>query len=100
MFEEELVPLPTDIFRLLRDHISNYCGIFFDDNSILIVERRLNRRLRLNRLKSFREYYRLLLYDKKRDDELQEIVDILTVNETYFFRGESQLTAFREEILT
>ena len=99
MFEEELVRLPTDIFRLIRDYISNYYGIYFDDNSVPIVERRLNRRLSLHRLKNFREYYRLLLYDKKRDEELQEIIDILTVNETYFFRGDSQLTAFKEEVL-
>jgi hypothetical protein len=33
MFNDELIPLPEDIFRLLRDFIHDYCGIFFDDGS-------------------------------------------------------------------
>jgi chemotaxis protein methyltransferase CheR len=99
VFDEELIPLPQDVFRLIRDYIGSYCGIYFEDASRSVVERRLNRRLSVNHLRDFREYYRLLLYDKKRDDELQEIIDILTVNETYFFRGESQLAAFKDEIL-
>lgn len=64
-----------------------------------MIERRLNRRVSVNCLKNFREYYRLLLYDRKRDEELQEVIDILTVNETYFFRGDPQLKAFSEEVL-
>lgn len=99
MLEEGLIPLPTDVFRLIRDFIRDYCGIYFDEESKFIVERRLNNRLRLHHMKDFREYYHFLLYDKKRDDEIQAIIDILTVNETYFFREKSQLTAFSEEIL-
>ena len=99
MFEEEVILLPTDIFRLIRDFIKDYCGIYFDDKSKYIVERRLNRRLKVHHMKDFREYYRLLMYDKKRDEELQEIIDILTVNETYFFREQNQLAAFSEEIV-
>lgn len=99
MFEEENIFLPTDIFRLIRDFIRNYCGIYFDDKSKYILERRLNRRLKVNHLKDFREYYRLLMYDKNRDKELREIIDVLTVNETYFFRERNQLTAFSEEII-
>lgn len=99
MFEEEIIPLADDAFRLIRDYLSDYCGLYFDEKSKSIFERRLNRRLKLNHLKDFREYYRLLLYDLKRDEELQAIVDILTVNETYFFRGEAQMAAFRDEIL-
>ena len=33
MFEEQIIPLPDDVFRLLRDFIHGYCGIFFDDGS-------------------------------------------------------------------
>lgn len=99
MFEEEIIPLSEDAFRLIRDYLSDYCGLYFDEKSKPIFERRLNRRLKLNHLKDFREYYRLLLYDVKRDEELQAILDILTVNETYFFRGEAQMPAFRDEIL-
>lgn len=99
MFDEEIILLPTDIFRLIRDFIKDYCGLYFDDKSKYIVERRLNRRLKIHHLKDFREYYRLLMYDRRRDEELQAIIDILTVNETYFFREQNQLVAFSEEIV-
>ncbi|MCX5720179.1 MAG: protein-glutamate O-methyltransferase CheR [Nitrospirae bacterium] len=100
MFEkEELIDLPEDVFRLLRDLIRDYCGIYFNDDSRYLLEKRLSRRVRSHHLSSFRDYYRFLLYDKSRDEELSLIMDILTVNETYFFREQGQLKTFSEEIL-
>lgn len=100
MFDKEgTIHLTEDVFRLLRDFIKDYCGIYFDDSSRFILERRLQRRLRLRLLDDFRDYYRFLLYDKKKDEEIKEAIDLLTVNETYFFREQNQLKAFGEEIL-
>lgn len=100
MFDKEgTIHLTEDVFRLLRDFIKDYCGIYFDDSSRFILERRLQRRLRLRLLDDFRDYYRFLLYDKKKDEEIKEAIDLLTVNETYFFREQNQLKAFSEEIL-
>lgn len=86
-------------FRLLRDLVYEYCGIFFQDEVKYLLERRLNARLREHTLKSFNEYYRYLRYSPSRSRELEEIVELLTTNETYFFREEYQLKAFSEEIL-
>jgi len=99
MLTENIIPLPDDVFRLLRDFIHDYCGIFFDDGSKFLVERRLNRRLEQHQLKTFEEYYHFLRYDRRREEELAVLVDNLTTNETYFFRESAQLTAFTEEIL-
>lgn len=99
MFEEQIIPLPDDVFRLLRDLIHEYCGIYFDDGSKYLLERRLSRRLQQRQLRSYDEYYRFLRYDRKRDEEMSILVDNLTTNETYFFRELPQLTAFSEEIL-
>lgn len=98
MAEETPIPLTEEVFRLLRDLIKDYCGIYFDDSSIYLLENRLSRRLKLHNLDNFRDYYRLILYDKYRDEELSAIMDVLTINETYFFREESQLKALSEEI--
>ena len=99
MFEEQITSLPDDVFRLLRDFIHGYCGIYFDDGSKYLLERRLARRLELHRLRSFEEYYHFLRYDRKREEELTALIDNLTTNETYFFRENAQLHAFSEEIL-
>jgi chemotaxis protein methyltransferase CheR len=93
------LPLSPDVFRLLRDLIREYCGIFFDDASRFLLERRLSRRVKAQHLSDFRDYYRFLLYDRRREEELTAIVDLLTVNETYFFREQNQLKAFSDEIL-
>ncbi len=97
--EKDIIELQPDVFRLLRDFISDTCGLYFDDKMKYKLENRLNRRLKLYHIKDFREYYRFLKYSEKRNDELRDIVDILTVNETYFFREQDQLTAFSKEIL-
>jgi chemotaxis protein methyltransferase CheR len=100
MFEkEEIIPLEEDVFRLLRELIRDYCGIYFDDDMRYLIEKRLSRRVKYHHFNKFRDYFRYLLYDRNRDEELASIVDILTVNETYFFREQNQLKAFSEEVL-
>ena len=95
---EGMVMMSDDVFRLMRDLISEYCGIYYDDESKYIMERRLNRRLQVCGMQDFQDYYRFLLYNRDRENELAEIIDILTVNETYFFRENKQFDALLEEI--
>lgn len=93
------IPMSSEEFRLLRDLVYGYCGIFFQDDVTYLLERRLNPRLRQLDLGSFTEYYRYLRFSPKRRQELEEIVELLTTNETYFFREKYQLKAFSDEIL-
>lgn len=86
-------------FRLIRDYIYNHCGLSFDGSSKFLLEKRLSSRVKFHRLKGFKEYYRFLRYDPKASEELSAAIDILTTNETYFFRELCQLKAFSEEIL-
>ncbi len=97
--KEEIIPLEEDVFRLIRDLLRDFCGIYFDDDSRYLLEKRLSRRVKKHHFGNFRDYYRFLLYDKQRDEELSSITDVLTVNETYFFREQNQLKTFGEEIL-
>ena len=86
-------------YRLLRELIYKHCGLTFDDHSRYLLEKRLSNRLFKHQINDFQRYYHFLMYDKNRDEELKEIIDLLTVNETYFFREDRQLKAFSEEIL-
>ncbi len=100
MFErEDIIPLSDDVFRLIRDIIKDYCGLYFDDGSRYLLEKRLARRIQNLHLDDFRDYYRFIRYDRNSEAELAAIIDVLTVNETYFFREQNQLRAFSEEIL-
>jgi chemotaxis protein methyltransferase CheR len=90
-----------EVFRLLRDLIYDYCGIHFSEDNAYIIHRRLQPRLDALALADYADYYRYLRScdDPSRKQELEEIVDRVTNNETYFFRESYQLQAFRDEIL-
>ncbi|OGR26765.1 MAG: chemotaxis protein CheR [Desulfuromonadales bacterium GWD2_54_10] len=86
-------------FRLFRDCIYNHCGLYFDEESKYLLEKRLARRLTALSLPSYRDYYHFLKYNRKKDQELMDVMDVLTTNETYFFREAYQLKAFTDEII-
>ncbi|MEM8606352.1 MAG: protein-glutamate O-methyltransferase CheR [Myxococcota bacterium] len=86
-------------FRLLRDYVNRFCGIYFADDSAYIVERRLRERLRELGISDFPEYYRYIKYHPNAESELESAAEVLTTNETYFFREAYQLRAFTDEIL-
>jgi chemotaxis protein methyltransferase CheR len=94
-------PLSRELFRLLRDVIYEYSGIFFGDDSSYLVQRRLAPRVDALALTSFDDYYRYLrsASPEMRRAELEELIERVTTNETYFFREQYQLDAFRFEIL-
>jgi len=93
------VPMAEEDFRLIRDLIYGHCGLFFDYDSKYLLEKRLARRLVLHQLAGYKDYYHFLKYNRKKDQELSDIMDVLTTNETYFFREAFQLKAFTDEIL-
>jgi chemotaxis protein methyltransferase CheR len=86
-------------FRLLRELFNEHCGLTFGPEARQIVERRLRDRLAALGLQSFGEYYQLLRFDERGRAELDEAIDLVTINETYFFREAYQLRAYQEEIL-
>lgn len=96
---EPEVRMTDEDYRLIRDCIYSHCGLFFNEDARYLLEKRLAKRLCIHRLESFNEYYHLLRYGRKRDQELSDIMDILTTNETYFFRESFQLKAFTDEII-
>jgi chemotaxis protein methyltransferase CheR len=86
-------------FRLLRDLVQVHCGIYFREDMKYLLARRLAPRLAGLGLRGFDEYYRHLRFDPGADGELEAATDLLTTNETYFFREPLQLRAFAREIL-
>ncbi len=86
-------------FRVLRDLIHEHSGIYFEEDKMYLLKRRLAARLEVTGTRNFSEYTRLLRYGSRGRRELEEAVDRVAVNETYFFREDYQLRAFADEIL-
>jgi chemotaxis protein methyltransferase CheR len=91
--------LRPDEFRLLRDLINAEAGLHFDEDSVYLFERRLGERVANLELGSFDEYYKYLRFSISGAAELEEVIELLTTKETYFFRQEYQLRAFKNELL-
>jgi chemotaxis protein methyltransferase CheR len=87
-------------FKQLRDFIYEQSGIYIADNRKYLLENRLGNRLKELSLKDFGEYYYYLRYDSGRRQELNRLFEVITTNETSFYRNPPQLKVFQDNVLT
>ncbi len=78
--------LQDNEFALIQKLIFNTVGITLDDSKKSLVKNRLLKRLNFYGLKKFSDYLRIVQYNR---DEIAEMVNQITTNETYFFREQS-----------
>jgi chemotaxis protein methyltransferase CheR len=96
-------PLPNQTMSLqdflsIRDFIYGRTGIFFSESKQYFLENRLNRRLQEVNLGAYRDYLGLLQGAQGRD-ELKELFNEITTNETSFWRNPPQIEAFQRIVL-
>lgn len=96
---ESPLELSEDVFFLFRDLLYDQSGVLLDEKAKFFVENRLSNSIRRLQLETFHDYYYYLKYDRKKNEELANMIDLLTIHETYFFREDQQLRAFSEELL-
>src|SRR5580698_5449432 len=84
---------------MLRDLFATRTGVKLSVEARFALERRLRERLIVLHLDSFADYHHYLRFGARAADEWDEAVDLLTTNETYFFREERQLRGFQQELL-
>jgi len=87
-------------FVNLRDFIYEQCGIYIADNRKYLLENRLGNRLKQLNLKDFEEYYNYLRYDVGKAQEMKKLFEVITTNETSFYRNPPQLQVFQEKVLS
>jgi len=83
-------------FASFQGLIRQVAGISLAPSKKALVAGRLAKRLKHHGLDSYADYYRLL--DAQRD-ERQVAVDLLTTNETYFFREPKHFEFLRDRVL-
>ena len=85
--------------RLVQEIITEYCGLCYGLDSGFFLERRVVPRMLALGMNSYSEYYQYLRYDPGGASELEELVERITTHETYFFREQYQLNAFKNELV-
>jgi chemotaxis protein methyltransferase CheR len=93
-------PMSNPQFQCIRDLVTRESGLYYDRELKYLVERRVQRRMEALALASYDDYFRLLESPTEHGGaERQQLISLLSTNETYFFREDFQLKAFTEEIL-
>ncbi|MBP9905190.1 MAG: protein-glutamate O-methyltransferase CheR [Rhodoferax sp.] len=85
-------------FAQFQRFIFDAAGISMADAKKALVTGRLNKRLAAHQLASFGDYFRLLS-SGKHPQEVQMAVDLLTTNETYFFRENKHFDFLRVQAI-
>ena len=85
-------------FDKFRDFFYRKTGIQFGDSKRYFVDKRLIERIQVTGHESFRRYFQFMRFQAS-GLEVQELINCMTVNETYFFREEYQFECLVEETL-
>ncbi len=93
------VAITDDEFVQLRDFIYEKSGIFVDEKRKYLFESRFRKRLQELSLSSFGDYLKFLKFDSNRKEELVKLFELITTNETSFYRDIKQLDAFQANVL-
>ncbi len=89
--------MTDDIFKQLRDFIYERSGIFIPDNKKYFLENRLGRRVQEKNLKGYEDYLYILKYSADKNEQ-DILFNLVTTNETFFFREPQQFDVFGGEI--
>lgn len=92
------IEITSQEFSLFQRLIYKIAGISLSDAKRVLLVGRLRKRLVHHGLSTFSEYYKFVTATPH-EDELQIMVDLLTTNETYFFREAKHFTFLRDVIL-
>ncbi len=92
---EDLDPLTPAQFRRITDLLYNICGIEMKEGKEPLVKARLWKRVKNLGLRGFKEYIDLV-QGPSGQDELLQMVDVLTTNKTSFFREAQHFDLLRE----
>lgn len=94
----EIRPITDREFARFRKLIYEKAGIAMAPGKKVLVSGRLTKRLRHYGLTTFDQYFELAA--TTHPEELQTLVDLLTTNETYFFREPAHFDFLRDKVFS
>lgn len=94
----EHIKITDGDFERFRDFFYRKTGIYFEDSKRYFVDKRLKARIVKTDHRGFRDYFTFLRFQST-DEEMQELINTMTVNETYFFREKYQFECLVNTVL-
>lgn len=94
----DVTPLQDGEFQQFRGWLYRTAGISLSPAKKALVAGRLSKRLKYHQLQSYGDYFQLIM-SKTPGEEQQIALDLLTTNETYFFREPRHFDFLRSQVL-
>lgn len=91
--------LSPNVFRILKDLISERAGLYYDDGKRVLLGEKLSPLAVESGFSNFLDFYYLLKYGPNAEAMWPRVVNALSVQETYFWREMGQVHAFVNELL-
>lgn len=92
------IAISDDDFQKFREYFYRKTGINFEPTKRYFVDKRLVERIDATASATFRSYFSMLRFQAS-GEELQQLTNSMTVNETYFLREEYQFECLVHSIL-
>lgn len=86
-------------FQQLQAFLVRKSGLYISGDRMGVLEEKVRSRLSSCGMENIEHYFQFLQYNSEGAAELKNLIDLLTVGETFFFRNQPQFNALREAIL-
>lgn len=96
---KNILPLSTGDFCLFQELLIEASGLHFEESRSQSLHLALWQRLQQRGHDSYREYYNLLKFHPEGRVEIRELLDLITIGETYFFRNKAQFDVLMRFVL-
>jgi chemotaxis protein methyltransferase CheR len=96
---ENISRLTENEFEKFAKLIYEESGIFLKSIKITLLSNRLRKRLKALNLNNYSDYYNYIQHLSDRSKEIEALLDVVSTNETYFFRNEKQFEALQLDCL-
>ena len=97
-YSADVLGFSASAFTLMRDMIAQRAGVWFDDAKRDLLADKLSDLMAARGMTSFLDYYYLLRYDANAEQHWAELIDRLSVPETWVWRQPEQLRALAEVV--
>jgi len=96
---KDILPLSSKDFGLFQELLIETCGLQFGEGKNQSLHSALWERLQHRGYDSYQEYYNLLKFHPEGRLEMRELLDLITIGETYFFRNMAQFNVLLRFVL-
>jgi chemotaxis protein methyltransferase CheR len=91
--------LTPEEHQKFHDYLILHSGLHFERRNYKVLERGLDSRMSALRINSFSDYFEYLNKNRERRQELQKLLQFLTVGETFFFRYNAHFEALTRVVI-